>query len=108
MITSSDFVSATEEPLKHNEDPPYKTERMRQLFNRHGYNLAILRGGLVKGGKNVKTYDFCAHRLRQKMTESSIAIKRLLGDFSIWSCHVTVCVFCLYFRNVIIFHRFHA
>ena len=50
MITSSDFVSATEEPLKHNEDPPYKTERMRQLFNRHGYNLAIFRGGLVKGG----------------------------------------------------------
>jgi len=28
---------------------PFLTERMKQLFNAHGYNLAIFPGGIIKG-----------------------------------------------------------
>jgi len=30
-------------------DEPYKTERMKQLFNAHGFNLGVFNGGLIKG-----------------------------------------------------------
>ncbi len=32
-------------------DEPYRQDRMRQLFNRHGYNLAIFPGGHVRGNQ---------------------------------------------------------
>ena len=47
---------------------PFKRSRMKQLFNRHGYNLAIFPGGIVKGklvffsmDLNLDSYD---HRSR--------------------------------------------
>ena len=34
----------------------FKRERMKQLFNRHGYNLAVFPGGNIKGRKLYKSY----------------------------------------------------
>ena len=42
---------ATNGALSKNKDngKSFKKERMKQLFNKHGFNLAIFPGGLVKG-----------------------------------------------------------
>ena len=34
----------------------FKKDRMKQLFNKHGFNLAIFPGGLVKGKKERNAY----------------------------------------------------
>jgi hypothetical protein len=32
----------------------YRRDRMKQLFNRHGYNLAVFPGGNIKGEKSAE------------------------------------------------------
>ena len=48
MIGLISFTFVAEAGTRYSR-APYKRERMRQLFNRHGYNLAVFNGGHVKG-----------------------------------------------------------
>ncbi len=37
----------------NHEDEKFKRERMKQLFNRHGFNIAVFPGGNVRGERAI-------------------------------------------------------